>query len=118
MMIYHFIWMLLPLVLLWLLLRALYRSFVLKLQAEHVGELSSETTFSTLVLIISIVLDSYIFVDLTDGISWGPFNLALANWLIYPALMMIAAGIASKVFEKKELTSLEQLRQQIKKSEY
>ncbi len=97
----YFIWALLPLVLLWSVLRAAGKKVVKTGGRESPAFYSKQLAFSVVMLAVAILIDKQFFEELAPTLSDIGIEPRIVRWLIYPAIMTIAAVIQQKITDKR-----------------
>jgi hypothetical protein len=98
----YLIWALLPATLFFMSARASVRRVINAQGREYPVEYLKPAIFCTVFLAVAILIDTYMFQDIVDYFGFQETDLRVIAWLIYPALLSIAAMIQNVFVKKKE----------------
>src|SRR6187402_1894739 len=101
----YILWALLPFTLLCLSVWAVMKRWFKIPGREDAGRYFAQFIFSLICLIVSIIFDQFFLEDLVTVLSAGMFDVALARWLLFPALLVLFASFPMK---KKQKTPAQQ----------
>jgi hypothetical protein len=87
----YYIWILLPLVFLLLSLRAVYRRVAGIPRRESPVFFLAQAAFCFVALGLTWWIDTTIFPSIVDVISFGMFDVDVARWVLYPAVLVLLA---------------------------
>ena len=96
----YWIWALLPLTLLFITLRAIAKRVLKRPGIEYPGDYIKQVIYTTVFLFVAIGIDRFLLDDFLSTIPLGDADPRIIRWLLYPAVLGIAAYV-QHIFDVK-----------------
>ena len=99
---YHYIWALLPTALIVIALRGYWRKTFQSGLRDYPTDSLKQGIYCVVLLVVAIAIDRSVFDDIFAALPLDGVDPRIPRWLIYPALLSVAAAIQN-IFHKRKL---------------